>query len=245
MTTPRIALVTGGSRGIGAAIVRHLAAEGLAVVLGFGADAAAAEEVCRGVTVQGGSALAVQADLADPDQVATLVEQTVAAHGRLDVLVNCAAVIEGRPLAEVDAAHIDALFAVNVRGLLLACKHAAAAMTEGGSIVNISSINARGPVPQAPVYSATKAAVEALTKALARDLGPRGIRVNALAPGLILTERNQARVTEAVHTRFVTATPLGRLGTPEEIAAAVAFLASPAAGWITGEILAATGGYGL
>ena len=239
-----VAVVTGGSRGIGAAIVRRLAADGMAVVIGYHTDDAAAERVRAAVAQAGGTAIAVRADLADESHIASLIEQSVARFGRLDLLVNNAAIAEVRALADMDATHIDASLALNVRGVLLASKHAVARMERGGCIVNISSDNARNPVPTAAVYSATKAAVEALTKALARELGPRGIRVNAVAPGWILTERHAAEIPPDTQSYVVEHTALGRLGTPADIAAVVAFLASPDAAWITGEIVGATGGYG-
>jgi 3-oxoacyl-[acyl-carrier protein] reductase len=240
-----VAVVTGGNRGIGAAIAQRLAADGRAVVIGYGHDGEAAEAVCARIEAAGGAAMAIQADISQEAQAAALMEQAQARFGRLDVLVNNAAVVESRCLADIDAKHIDAQFAVNVRGLLLASKHAASWMGRGGSIVNISSINARGPIAEAPVYSATKAAVEALTKALARELGPHGIRVNAVAPGLIMTARHATDVPATVKNVFTERTPFGRLGTPDEVAGVVAFLASADAGWVTGEIIAATGGYGL
>jgi 3-oxoacyl-[acyl-carrier protein] reductase len=238
----RVAIVTGGSRGIGAAIVRRFAADGTAVVIAYHSDVAAADSIRLEIERDGGTAIIANADISREDQVQALMELVCSKLGRIDVLVNNAAIGMAKVLDEVDARHIDEHFAVNVRGLLLATKYAAARMAQGGSIINISSINAREPVPEGAVYSATKAAVEAVTKALARELGPRGIRVNAIAPGLILTDRHIATPDE-VKRECIAKTPLGRLGTTDEIAAVVQFIASKDASWITGEIIAVTGGY--
>lgn len=238
----KVAVVTGGGRGIGAAIVHRLAADGTTVVIGYLANLTAAESVRLGIERAGGSAMVAQVDVSREDQVDALMEAVHTKFGRIDVLVNNAAIHEARALAEVDARHIDAHFAVNVRGLLLASKSASRRMARGGTIINVSSINAREPVAEAAVYSATKAAVGAITKALALELGPQGIRVNAVAPGVTLTERHLATSDDVRHI-VIDRTPLGRLGTPEEIAAVVAFLASRDASWITGEIITVTGGY--
>jgi 3-oxoacyl-[acyl-carrier protein] reductase len=238
----RVAVVTGGNRGIGAAIVRRLAADGLAVVIGYCSDATAAEAVRDQVERDGGRAITANADLSHEDHISALMEEVRVKLGAIDILVNNAAIREAKSLVEIDSQHIDAQFAVNVKGLLLASKYAAEEMAQGGSIINISSVNARHPIREAAVYCATKAAVEAITKALARELGPRGIRVNAVAPGVTLTEKHTITPDDTLRL-FISETPLGRLGTPEEVAAAVAFLGSKDASWITGEIIAVTGGY--
>lgn len=242
----RVALVTGGNRGIGAAIARRLADDGLRVAIAYGSDHDGAEAVVTGIERHGGVCRSVPCDLAgDEAGIAAMIDETADEYGRLDVLVNNAAVVEGMALHDMDSAHIDRLFAVNVRGLLLASKHAARRMEARGAIVNIGSMNGRSPVPGGAVYSATKAAVDAVTKALARELGPRGIRVNAVAPGLIMTARQEARVPEDAWESVISETPLGRQGLPEDVARVVSFLASEDAEWITGESVGVSGGAGL
>lgn len=241
----RVAIVTGGNRGIGAAIVRRLARDGLAVMIGCLSDKDATEDVRRQVETAGGRAASVQAYVSIEEQAAALIGEAVARFGCLDVLVNNAAVGAGTFLADIDAAHVDVHLATNVRGLLLASKHAAARMGAGGCIVNVSSENGRSPVPGGAVYSATKAAVDAITKALARELGPRSIRVNSVCPGLIMTECKVQIVPEDALDGVREKTPLGRLGVPDDVARVVSFLASEDAAWVTGEVVGATGGYGL
>jgi 3-oxoacyl-[acyl-carrier protein] reductase len=239
----RTAIITGAGRGIGAAIARHLAASGVAVVVNFVSSRAAARELCADIAASGGQAAAFQADITSEAEVAALVDFAVQNFGGLDILVNNAGISPGNPLGELDTAHIDAIFAVNVRGLLLASKHAARAFGDaGGVIVNIGSIWGTTPVANAAAYSASKAAVNAITLSLARELGPRGIRVNAVTPGLILTERCATEVPEAARQSVAAQTPLRRLGLPDEVAELVTYLASDSARWVTGQIIAASGG---
>jgi 3-oxoacyl-[acyl-carrier protein] reductase len=238
-----VAVITGASQGIGAAITRQFAGIGYAVVVNYRNSAAAADSLCAGITAAGGTAKSFRADIAAEDQAAGLIDFAVAAFGGLDVLVNNAGFAEGMPITEITAAHIDATFALNVRGLLLCCKHAARAFGQhGGAIINISSVNGISPVPGGAAYSGSKAAVNAITVALARELGPKNIRVNALAPGLTMTPRYLADIPEDAKQQVIGETPLGRLGTPEDIARAAAFLASADAAWVTGQVLAASGG---
>ena len=238
------AIVTGASGGIGSACARRLARDGASVVLHYRARRAAAENLAAEIKGAGGTVLPVQADLSDPAAPAALVAAGVEAFGRLDLLVNNAAVAEGAPLEAIDAAHLRRHFDTNVAAVLFASQAAARAFgAEGGAIVNISSINAERPPPGGAVYSATKAAVEAATKGLAVELGPRGIRVNAVAPGATDTGMLRSVLRPGMEQEIREKTLLGhRLGRPEDIAAVVAFLAGPDAAWITGQVLNASGG---
>jgi 3-oxoacyl-[acyl-carrier protein] reductase len=244
--TGKVAVVTGASKGIGAAIAKELADEGAAVVVNYASGKEGAQRVVAEVTGKGGRAIAVQADLAKPADVRRLFAETDKAFGRLDVLVNNAGVYEFAPLEQVTPEHFHKQFDLNVLGLLLASqeavKHFGAA---GGSIVNISSVAAASAPPRASVYSATKAAVDAVTRSLAKELGPRNIRVNAINPGMVETEGvHAAGLAESDFRKQVEAqTPLGRIGQPRDIAPAVVFLASADSGWITGETLHIAGGF--
>lgn len=239
----KIAIVTGASRGIGAAIAAHLAATGFRVVVNYHSHAAAAAAVCDGITAKGGIALPFQADIAAEPAAKALVDFAVEQFGGLDVLVNNAGIAVGKALAEVDAAHIDAHVSINIAGLLYASKHAAFAFGDrGGSIINISSVNGISPIPGGAVYSATKAAVNAITVSLARELGAKQIRVNAVAPGLTMTERYEREVPDDAKGYVMEKTPLGRLGGPDDLVGAVGFLASDASAWVTGQVIAVSGG---
>jgi 3-oxoacyl-[acyl-carrier protein] reductase len=229
----RRALVTGGSRGIGAEIVRRLASDGAAVAFTYGASAVEAEKLVAQVAEAGGTAVAIQADSADPAQVARSVDETVAQLGGLDILVNNAGV------AHVDAAEtfpleqFDRLVAINIRAVFVAIQRALAHLGEGGRIINIGSVNAdRVPVAGLSVYSMTKGAVASLTQGLARELGPRGITVNNVQPGPIATDMNPEDGEFADWARPLTS--LGRYGRTSEIASAVRYLAGPEASFVTG-----------
>ena len=238
-----MAIVTGGSQGIGAEIARHFASLGYAVVVNYNNSQEAANTLCAEINAAGGTAKPFRADIIDETHAAALIEFAKTTFGTLNVLINNAGHAQGMPIAEITAEHIDATFALNVRGLLFCCKHATTAFGDaGGAIVNISSINGISPIPGAAAYSASKAAVNALTIALARELGPKKIRVNALAPGLTMTPRYLAEIPEEAKNHVIAETPLGRLGTPTDIARAAAYLASPEAAWITGQIMSASGG---
>jgi len=242
--TDKVAIVTGASRGIGAAIAARLAADGARTIVNYRRSERAANEVVESIRKQGGDAIAVRADISELDQVPRLFDQTLKHFGRLDILVNNAAFSERRTLDEVDLDHFARHFTLNVRGLLFAMQHAAKHLTAGGRIINITSGIVRARVAGSAVYAGSKAAVEAFTRCIAAELGPRGITVNSLAPGVTDTDMLQQSVPEPVQKALISQTPLGRLGTPQDIAEAVAFLASDESRWITGEVIGANGGLG-
>lgn len=241
----KVAVVTGASKGIGAAIAKQLAAEGAAVVVNYSSSREGADRVVAEVKRAGGKAIAVQADLSKQDDVARLFSETKKEFGKLDILVNNAGVYGFAPIEEVTPEHFNWHFNLNVLGLLLATKEAVALFpASGGSVINISSVVASRGFPGASVYSATKGAVDALTRSLAVELGARKIRVNAINPGMVETEGTQsAGVTEGEMKAQVEAqTPLGRIGQPEDISGAAVFLASSDSSWITGETFTISGG---
>jgi len=241
----KVAVVTGASKGIGAAIARHLAAEGAAVVVNYSSSKEGADRVVSEITGNGGKAVAVQANVAKQADIHRLFAETKKAFGRLDVLVNNAGVYEFTPLENVTPEHFHKLFDLNVLGLILttqeAVKHFGPA---GGSVVNISSVAATSAPATASVYGATKAAVDAVTRSLAKELGPRKIRVNSINPGMVETEGvHSAGLAESDFRKQIEAqTPLGRIGQPRDIAPAAVFLASSDSGWLTGETLYISGG---
>jgi 3-oxoacyl-[acyl-carrier protein] reductase len=241
----KVAVVTGASKGIGAAIAAHLAAEGAAVVVNYASSKSGAEKVVAQIAQKGGHAVAVQADLSKPADIKRLFAETMSALKRIDILVNNAGVYEFDPIEAVTPENFHKMFDLNVLGLLLATQEAIKHFSSGGgSIVNISSVAATQAPPTASVYSATKAAVNAITRSLAQELGPRNIRVNAVNPGMIETEgTHSAGITESDFRKQTEAqTPLRRIGQPGDIAPAVVFLASDDAAWLTGETLYITGG---
>jgi 3-oxoacyl-[acyl-carrier protein] reductase len=241
----KVAVVTGASKGIGAEIARQLAAEGAAVVVNYASSKEGADRVVDQIAKRGGNALAVQADVAKKSDVERLFAATKTAFGSLDILVNNAGVYEFSPLEQVTEEHFHKQFDLNVLGLILcsqeALKHFGSA---GGSIINISSAASTLTPPTTSVYSATKAAVDAVTRSLAKELGPRGIRVNAINPGMIETEgvRSAGFDKSDFRTQMESQTPLGRIGQPDDIAPAAVFLASSDSKWITGETLQIAGG---
>jgi 3-oxoacyl-[acyl-carrier protein] reductase len=242
----KVALVTGASKGIGAEIARRLAAEGAAVAVNYSSSKAGADKVVAEIVAKGGKAVAVHGNLTAAKDVQSVVADTVKALGPIDVLVNNAGVYEFAPLDGITAEHFHKQFDLNVLGLLLVSQEAARHFNpNGGSIVNISSGVSTIAPPNASVYTATKASVDAITISLSKELAPRKIRVNAVNPGMIATE---GVVTAGLHegdmrTWIESVTPLARIGTVEEIAAAVAFFASSEASYITGETLHVTGGF--
>jgi 3-oxoacyl-[acyl-carrier protein] reductase len=242
----KVAVVTGASKGIGAAIAEHLAAAGAAVVVNYSSSKEGADRVVETITRGGGKAVAVQANLAEEADIRRLFAEAKGAFGRLDILVNNAGLYEFAPLAEITAAHFHKQFNVNVLGLLLATQEAAKLFgPEGGSVINISSVVASSPPPGASVYSGTKAAVDAATRSLAQELGPRKIRVNAINPGMVETEGVHAAgiLGSDFEKGYLAQTPLGRIGQPEDIAPAAVFLASDESSWITGEAFTIAGGF--
>jgi 3-oxoacyl-[acyl-carrier protein] reductase len=245
MTAPltgRRALVTGGSRGIGAEIVRRLAADGAAVAFTYGASAADAQKLADDVRAGGGTAIAIQADSVDPEQVANSVDETVSQLGGLDILVNNAGVGYIADIESFPAEEFERLFAINVRSVFTASQRAVSHLGEGGRIINIGSINAdRVPGPGLSVYAMTKGAVAGFTRGLARDLGPRGITVNNVQPGPIATDMNPDEGEFADALRQVMA--LGRYGQPRDIASVVSYLAGPEASYITGAHWDVDGGF--
>ncbi|MDQ3308674.1 MAG: glucose 1-dehydrogenase [Gemmatimonadota bacterium] len=241
--TGKVAVVTGASRGIGRAVAERFARDGARVVVNYARSGDQAEQVVAGIREWGGEAIAVQADMGRPEQIAQLFKQTTERFGRLDVLVNNAGAYDAHRLERSDEAHYAALFDVNVRGVLLASREAARRFGEtGGRIINISSGAARAAVPGGAVYAASKAAVEALTRCHAAELGPRGITVNAVAPGFTESDMLDIALPAEARDGMIALTALGRLGRPEDIADVVAFLTSDDARWITGETIGASGG---
>ena len=243
----KVALVTGAARGIGAAIAERLAADGASVAINYATSKEDAEALAERIRGNGGKAKAIQADIGNPSQAKAFVDAAVKEFGRLDILVNNAGQFHIGPIGTVDEADVRSQFAVNVDGPIFATQAAASHFsTEGGRVINVSSIAATHSLPGLSVYSATKAALDALTRVWAAELGPRGVTVNAVAPGLVDTAMLKAATPrmggEEAVKGMVARTPLGRLGTPSDIADVVAFLASPDARWVTGQVLDTTGG---
>jgi 3-oxoacyl-[acyl-carrier protein] reductase len=241
----KVAVVTGASKGIGAEVARQLAAEGAAVVVNYATSRAGADKVVADITARGGRAAAVQADVAKPEDIKRLFAETKRAFGRLDVLVNNAGIYDFAPLEAVTPEHFHRQFNLNVLGLILttqeAVKHFGPA---GGSVVNISSIVGKLGLPNMTVYSATKAAVDSITRTLSTELGPKKIRVNAVNPGMVETEGNTSAAPESDFRKLVEAnTPLGRIGQVDDIAPAVVYFASDDSKWVSGETLYIAGGY--
>ena len=240
--TGRVALVTGGSRGIGAAVAERLAQAGAAVAVTYVEAAGAAAEVARHIQTAGGRAAVIRADLAEPQSAAAAVQETVRRLGRLDILVNNAGFLSYGPLAETSVDQVDRVLAVDVRSVFLAAQAAAAQMGEGGRIISVGScFNGRVPSPNFVLQAMAKSALVGLTRGLARELGPRGIAVTLVDPGPIDTDMNPADGESADFQRSLTA--LGRYGEAADIAAAVTYLAGPGGRYITGATLAVDGGY--
>ena len=238
----KVALVTGGSRGVGAAIASRLARDGAAVALTFTSSPRKANEVVHAIEAAGGKALAIKADAADADATRAAVAKTIATFGAIDILVNNAGVLALAPIEQFPLEEFDRLVAVNIRGLFVATQEAARHMREGGRIIHIGSTNSsRMPFAGGSVYALTKGAVAAFTKGLARDLGPRGITVNNVQPGPTDTDMNPAGGATADRSRQHVA--LQRYAEPEEVASFVAYLAGPEAGFVTGASLMIDGGF--
>jgi 3-oxoacyl-[acyl-carrier protein] reductase len=244
--TGKVAIVTGASKGIGAAISKALAKEGAAVAVNYSAGREGAERTVTEIAREGGKAVAIQADVSKAADVKRLFEETKKAFGSVDVLVNNAGVFQFDPLEEITEKEFHREFDTNVLGTILATQQALKHFPRtGGSIINLSSIASQNPVPNSSLYSATKGAIDTLTLALAKELGPRNIRVNTVAPGLIDTEGNRkiGFVGSTDGKAIAASIPLGaRFGQPEEVAPVVVFLASDDASYLTGERISASGG---
>jgi 3-oxoacyl-[acyl-carrier protein] reductase len=240
--TGKVAVVTGASKGIGAAIAKSLAAAGAAVVVNYSSSKAGADVVVDAITKAGGKAVAVQGNVAkDAD---TIIDAAIKNFGKLDILVNNSGVYEFGAIEAITPEHFHKQFDTNVLGLLLVTQAAVKHLGKGGSIINIGSLVSRITPPASAVYSATKGAVDVITGVLSLELGPKGIRVNSLNPGLVETEGTHTAgfIGSDFHKDAVSKTPLGRTGQPDDIATAAVFLASDDAGWITGQLINAGGG---
>jgi len=243
----KVALVTGASKGIGAAIARELAERGAVVAVNYSGSKAGAEKVVSEIRAAGGKAVAVQADLSNPDAIGPFVKAVADQLGPIDILVNNAGVYEFGPLEQITPEQFNKMFKLNVLGLLLTTKEAVAHFSpKGGSVINISSVAADG-IGGGAVYSATKGAVDSVSAALAQELGAKKIRVNSVNPGMVVTEGVQAAgfVGSDFEKEAVQRTPLGRVGQPQDIASIAAFLASDESAWVNGQVIHAAGGFRL
>ncbi|WP_343714601.1 SDR family oxidoreductase [Inquilinus sp.] len=238
----KVAIVTGASRGIGAAIAERLARDGFTVVINYAGNAEAAEALARRIEQAGGHAISAQADVADPAAVRRMFDAAETAYGGVDVLVNNAGIMQLARIADADDALFDRTVAVNLKGTFNTLREAAKRLRDGGRIINFSTSVVGTKLESYGVYTATKAAVEALTGILAKELRGRGISVNAVAPGPTATDLFFNGKSPELVDRLAKAAPLERLGTPEDIANVVSFLAGPQGGWVNGQVLRANGG---
>jgi 3-oxoacyl-[acyl-carrier protein] reductase len=243
--TGKVALVTGASKGIGAAIAKELAAQGASVVVNYASSKEGADKIVAEIKKAGGNAVAVGGSVAKASDIDGIFAETKKAYGKIDILVNNAGVYSFAPLEGVTQESIDWMFDINVAGLLLATKAGVALFPkEGGSVINIGSVASDQTPPMSAVYSATKGAVDAITRVLAKELGPKNIRVNSVNPGPIVTEGFKSSGVEGsdFEKQMLQSTPLGRIGQPDDVSTVVAFLASDEARWITGSLIQVAGG---
>ncbi|URL56879.1 glucose 1-dehydrogenase [Luteibacter flocculans] len=240
----KVAIVTGASKGIGAGIAKSLAAEGAAVIVNYASSKAGADKVVAEIEAAGGKAVAVGGDVSKQADAENLVAKAIEHFGRLDVLVNNSGVYEFASIETITEQHYRRMFDINVFGTLLVTQAAVKHLGQGGSIINIGSAVTRITPPESAVYTGTKGAVDAITGVLARELGPRGIRVNAVNPGMVITEGVQAAgfAASEMEQALTSMTPLGRVGQVDDIAPIVTFLASDDARWVTGELILGSGG---
>jgi 3-oxoacyl-[acyl-carrier protein] reductase len=240
----KVAVVTGASKGIGAGIAKALAAEGAAVVVNYASSKAGADAVVADITAKNGRAIAVGGNVSKAADAQGIVNAAIETYGRLDILVNNSGVYEFGAIEDITEEHFHRQFNVNVLGVLLTTQAAVKHIGEGGSIINVSSVVSRITPPTSAVYSGTKGAVDAITGVLARELGPRKIRVNSINPGVVETEGTHSAgiIGGDFDAMAMAQTPLGRLGQPDDIASIAAFLASDDSRWLTGESLIASGG---
>jgi 3-oxoacyl-[acyl-carrier protein] reductase len=245
----KVAIVTGASKGIGASIAKYFAAEGAKVVVNYASSKEGADKVVKAITDNGGTAIAVQGDVSKEADILRIFEETKSAFGTLDILVNNAGIYNYEPIEAVSVATIQEHFNINVLGSILAIREAVKLFGDkGGNIINISSGASNTPLPTGSVYSATKAALDAVTIALSKEFSGKNIRINSLLPGVVETEGSHSAgfIGSDFEAKLVATTPLGRTGQPEDIAKVAVFLASDDAAWITGEKISVSGGiYGI
>lgn len=240
----KVAVVTGASQGIGAGVAKSLAAEGAAVVVNYLKNKDGAAAVVEAITSSGGKAIAFGADVSEPEGAEGLIEAAIKSFGRLDILVNNSGVYEFAPLEAITLESYDRVFKTNVLGVVLTTQAGARRMADGGSIINVGSNITSMLMPTSTIYAGSKAAVEAITRVLSKELGPRNIRVNCIMPGPVDTETSRAMGggNSEQMKMIIGMTPLGRIGQPQDIASVVTFLASENAAWITGAMLLNSGG---
>jgi 3-oxoacyl-[acyl-carrier protein] reductase len=241
--TNKVAIVTGSSRGIGAVVARHLAEAGVSVVVNYSRNSGAAEKVVREIKASGGSAIAVKADVGNPADVELLFDSAISAFKKVDILVNNAGIITYKTIADTPEDEFDEIFRINVKGVFLALRQAVTRLENNGRIVNFSSSVTRLMLPRYGAYSASKAAVEQLSRVFAKEVGSRGITVNCVLPGPTDTELFREGKTEEDIEKLASLTPFGRIGTPEDIARVVLFLVSDEAAWVSAQSLGVNGGF--